>query len=553
MSAAVRISRLIGSIGAVVLGTSVSAQVRLDQADPTIVEQALPRPVAPTPQQPAVQVDTAAAGKAAGPAVTGMINAVVIDGIDPADAARYAPAYLSVIGRELGEAELAGLAGRIADVARQDGYPFAVALIGAQRVENGVVRVTLDLGKIDAVRVIGAASPRADAILNRLLVTDKPVRRDQLEKAILLVGDVPGVRVVNSRYVRQNGFGILLVTISVDRFSAYAQLDNRGSAEVGPIRSTILASARSLLQSGDEFAFLAAQTPVQPTEFAFVRGRYSAPVDDVGSVLSVAASYGRSHPGASLKPLDVVGHSVDVAVAYSRPIARSRATSLSSTTEFRAASIDQTLAGRTIRHDRLATLTESLIGFTAAGPGTLRGEVGVTAGLPLAGVTHQGDAMTSRFDGDARFALVGYTVDWTTKLAKPLTLVLASAGQLASRPLLATAEIGIGGPAFARAYDYAERTGDNGIMASMEIRADAGRVIPGVIERLQLYGFVDGGKVSNLRDGFGGGELFSTGAGGRFGIGTADGMIEIALPLNADRFDTGDRSPRISLRLSKGF
>jgi hypothetical protein len=36
----------------------------------------------------------------------------------------------------------------------------------------------------------------------------------------------------------------------------------------------------------------------------------------------------------------------------------------------------------------------------------------------------------------------------------------------------------------------------------------------------------------------------------RFGRGPFDGSLEVALPINADRIDTGDRSPRVSLRLS---
>jgi hemolysin activation/secretion protein len=458
-----------------------------------------------------------------------------------------------VIGRELTVADLTGLAGRVADIARRNGYPFASASVPPQRVGNGILRVSLDLGKIDAVRVIGALSPAADAILNKALITGQPARHARLEQALLLVGDLPGVRVTNSRFVRQNGFGILLVTIEGDRASAYAQFDNRGSREIGPIRSTVLGNVRSLLQSGDELGIVLAQTPIEASEFVFLRGRYSAPVDSTGSMLSVSASYGRSHPGASLRRLDVIGRSTDVAVSYTRPIVRSRARSLWASAEFRAVSIEQTLLDQPLRDDRLATLTGTLNGFAKAGPGVLRGEVSATTGLPLDGVTHEGDARTSRSDGDARFVMLGYTVDWTVRVAEPISIVVASAGQIASRPLLATAEIGLGGPAFARGYDYAERTGDEGIMGSLELRADAGPVIPGFINRLQLYTFVDGGRVSNLRDGFGGGQLFSTGGGARLGLGPAEGMIELALPLNADRFDTDSKRPRISLRLSKGF
>lgn len=481
------------------------------------------------------------------------MTAIEIGGRTTLSAAIFASTYASYLNRALSRDELVQLAGKIAATARAQGYPLATASIEAGRLKNGVVKVALDDGRVDAVRVIGAQSPVADAILTHALVTGQAVRRSDLERAIGLVSDLPGVAVTESRLLQEHGFNILLITIRFDRLSAYAQMDNRGSAEVGPVRSTIIANVRGLAQSGDELALIAAQTPFQPSEFFFVRGRYSAPIGNDGGVLSASSSYGRSHPGASLKPLDVIGHSVDAAVSYSNPVLRSRKRSLWSTLEFRAIKTDQNLAGSRLRDDRLATLTGSLNGTSVVPFGTLRGEVAIVAGLPIDGVSHEGDAQTSRADGDARFVTATYAVDWTARLVKNVSLVLASAGQVASRPLLATMEIGAGGPAFGRGYDYAERTGDNGVLGSAEVRADAGRIVPGWIDRLQLYSFIDGGYVDNLRGGFGGGSLLSAGGGARLGTGRLDGMVEVGLPVNADRFDTGDRRPRISMRIARSF
>lgn len=548
----------LGTIGAG-LTTPAAAQVRLDRADPSITEQALPRPAAPTGTVPTLvpvlPVDTTVVGTAQAappPSPARIANAIVIDGNTEVANAAFATTLVPYLGRDLSREDLTALAGAVATVARQAGYPFASATIGAQTMTDGVLHVALDEGRIAAVRVIGAVSPVADRLLTAALVTGRPVRRGALERAILLVGDIPGLSVTASSYTRQDGFGILLVTVVEDRASAYVQVDNRGSAEVGPLRATMLASLRGIAGSGDELGLIVAATPVEPSEFAFLRARYAAPVDASGGLLTVSGSYGRAKPGATLKPLDVVGNSFDLSAGYTRPVLRSRTRSLWTNIEFRALKSDQTLLDRMVRDDRLTTLTGSLNGTTTAGPGVLRGEVSMVGGLPLAGVTHQGDARTSRADGDARFVAWGYALDWTTPLAGPLSMMLASSGQLASRPLLATMEIGAGGPAFGRGYDYAERTGDQGILGSAELRASLGRVST-LVERAQLYGFVDGGYVDNLRGGIGGGSLLSTGTGARLGHGLFDAMVEIAFPLNEDRFDTGTKRPRVSFRLSRGF
>ena len=540
------------AIGALLATAPAAAQVRLDRADPTIAEQALPAPRTAPDNSSAATLVAPVQPSAGTRAPLPTPRAILVVGNSAIATEVFAPALVPFLGRDLSGDDLARLAGAVSAVAREAGYPFATATIEPQSTADGVLRVTVDEGRIAAVRVIGANNPLADRLLTDALVTDMPVRRKTLERAILLVGDVAGVTVKDSRFVRQNGFNILLVTIEQDPASAYVQLDNRGSKEIGPLRATLLGSARGVVQAGDELRMVAAITPIEPSEFGFLRATYAVPIDLHGSMLAVSASAGRARPGGFLKPLDVIGDSVDVAIAYTTPLARSRARSMWAGVELRALRTDQTLLGGRLRDDRLATLTASLNGTARTGGGVLNGAVTMVVGLPVDGVTHEGDRLTSRADGDARFVTWGYTADWTVGLTGPFALTLASAGQLASRPLLATAEIGVGGPVFGRAYDYAERTGDEGILGSAELRANLGHV-PGAIERILLYGFIDGGYVDNLRTGIGGGSLLSTGTGARLGNGALDGMIEIAFPLNEDRFDTGSRQPRISFRLARSF
>jgi hemolysin activation/secretion protein len=530
-----------------------SAQVVLDRADPTITEQALPTLGGPLRDRPRLPEAEVQAAVEAGPEVRVTPQAIIISGTD-LPASLFADVITRFVGRELGRAELSALVADIAGTARSAGYPLATAMIEAQDMSGGVLRVRLDAGRVDAVRIVGASNARADRLLSRALATRRPVRRADLERAILLVGDLPGLTVRESSLIRQDGFTILLVTVEEDRLSAYAQLDNRGSKEVGPVRSTVLASARRLLQSGDELALLLSNMPLQPSEFAFIRGRYAMPLGPDGGSISLAGSYGRSNPGASLATLNLVGKSADAALAVVQPVARSRSASLIASLELRHIDIRQRIDGAPFRRDRLDTLTATLEAVARLAGGTARTQFQFVAGLPFAGITREGDQLTSRRDGDARFIALGFLADWTLPVTKRLTLLLAATGQVASRPLLATAEIGAGGPGFGRAYDYAERSGDEGLLGSAELRVDTGRIAPGLVERSHVYAFVDGGAVSNRGPlGRDGGTLASAGAGVRFGIGRFDAMAEAALPLNADRLDTGDRRPRFNLRISRSF
>lgn len=76
----------------------------------------------------------------------------------------------------------------------------------------------------------------------------------------------------------------------------------------------------------------------------------------------------------------------------------------------------------------------------------------------------------------------------------------------------------------------------------------------GPLRWVRLYGFADAGVVRYLRDGFGAGDLYSAGAGARLRFTSDIGLeVEAAFPLNASRYDSGDRSPRLSAGVSAQF
>lgn len=537
-----------------ILTSPAHGQVPLDQADPAYIEDSLPgsQPSPPSSNAPSTRIE--AEQQPATPASKPITaSAIEVRGNSVIPNAVLAEAARAYVGRSLTRDDLRSLAGAVGGAARGRGYPFAVATVRQDPDRPGALIVEVDEGQVTAVRLLGSTNAAADRILQRL-VTGRPVTTSELERAILLAGDVPGMRIVSSRYTRQDGFGILFVEAKETRSSVYAQIDNRGSDEVGPLRSTILGSLRNIVTPGDQVSIVAAQTPADPKEFAFARLRYDIPADDRGGVLTFSASVGRINPGASLRRLDVIGHSRDAAIAYQRPLLRRRTVSLWGNVELRRATTDQSLRGDRIRDDNLATLTGTISGEADLVGGRVRGDAGIMWGLPVKGVTRQGDRFASRGDGSGQ-AVVGHAwLEWSRRVAGPISVRLAAEGQVASRPLLAAMELGAGGPTFGRAFDYGERTGDQGLLGSAELRVDL--PVPafgGALRSVQVYGFADGGYVDNLQDGFGDGSLSSAGGGLRVSFYKINFAVEAAAPLNTDRLDTGNGEPRVTLRAATQF
>src|SRR3546814_2466493 len=121
----------------------------------------------------------------------------------------------------------------IANVARGAGFGLATAWIPPQKVTNGVLRVWLDPGRVDAIEAEGDAADVARRFLAPL-ADGRPVRTGELERRLLLAGDIAGIWVGNARLERRGERNILHVDTRRDRIRGRAYIDNWGSSAVGP-------------------------------------------------------------------------------------------------------------------------------------------------------------------------------------------------------------------------------------------------------------------------------------------------------------------------------
>jgi hemolysin activation/secretion protein len=177
----------------------------------------------------------------------------------------------------------------------------------------------------------------------------------------------------------------------------------------------------------------------------------------------------------------------------------------------------------------------------------------VSQGLSIFGATQLGDPLASRTDAPDDFTTLLWWLNWRRGIVPRVSLSLGASGQFSTAPLLIGESFALGGNAFLRGYDFAQRVGDQGIAGSAELRYDWADSL-GAVRNVQLYAFADGGTVTNLGDGVGGGTLASSGGGLRADITRyLDLDLELAVPLSEPRYDTGDNSPRINLRVVQSF
>jgi hemolysin activation/secretion protein len=531
--------------------TGVSAQALRDAGSVPVRDiSASAQSMNDRPAELTAAPSAAEAGQASPGIPTGVfVGAVHIDGGREIPRAAFAPLIERVLGKEAATSDLQALARAIATEARKQGYIFASAMIPEQTVSAGTITVRLDAGSVDSIRISGSNSVRLRRTLD--VIVGPAVRTETMERQLLLAGDIPGIVIDSTRYVREAAGNVLIVEVHEDRHSGFIGLDNYGPRDSGPARLRLRYDMTGLIDD-DRLTVQVLATPMQPAELGYASVRYARAIGTRGTEIGAAVAVGRTKPGDRSAATRLTGKSAYGAIFVNHPVVRSTRASLWANAELALLRVEQDVGGVAAQRDEIATLTLSTTSTVRAMGGRLWAGAGIVQGLGLAGTTAAGDPMASRFDGSARFTKAFYWANWTGGIGRGFSLRLASNGQLASRPLLAAQEIGLGGPYFGRAYDFSERFGDNGILGLVEMRRQFDAPMKGV-NWFQLYGFVDGGYVENLANTYGDGALVSAGGGFRAMLGRTEIGVEAGVPLGEPRYESGNKAPSINLSVGHSF
>ncbi len=478
------------------------------------------------------------------------IGAIGVVGADALDVEVFSPVVETFIGQEATEEDLASLTQQIADIAREEGYIFASAYIPEQSVQMGVLEIKLIEGMVDAVRIIGSDNQHLLKLLSSL--EGKVAHRPEIERRLLLAGDIPDIRVRSTKFLQEDGRNILQVTVRERGDRARIQADNYGSESFGPIRARLSADLKAAINDSDALGVAIRTNPIDPKEILSVSGYYESAIGTDGLKAGIAGSVGDTAPGGNAGGSDISGESRYLALYASYPVVRATSGSLWIETEAAYLSINRDDMNALIREDTEVTVSLGLRGEFPFAGGRVRAGAAIVQGFDIFGATRLGNPLASRRDGDGVFTKGEYWADFRTGLTKDLSIYLAARGQIANRPLLAAQELSIGGAYRVRGYDFSELSGDEGFYGLAELRYTI-KSRPSWLKRLQIYGFADMGYVSDIASDSSEGTLISAGPGVRGRVGPLDFELETALPINRDRENSDDKSPHVNVRVGMDF
>ncbi|SDN57257.1 ShlB/FhaC/HecB family hemolysin secretion/activation protein [Vreelandella arcis] len=459
-------------------------------------------------------------------------------------------ALLAALGDDVFETsyDLAGLqslANQISEFYRAQGYPFARAILPAQTLDNGTLQITVIEGRYGNVTASG--EPALAGTVKRFLHPLAPgeiIESSELERTLLIAGDLPGVNVVPvMRPGEAYGTGNLDTQVEADdRVSGRLGADNHGSRFSGEHRTRADLQASRLLTVGDELS-IAALYSNEDTWLGQLS--YALPLGYSG----LRGMIGYDHTDYSLgKGFEgYTGTAEVMSAGLSYPLVRSQQSNLSVAATYQHKDLDDTVdfidytkateshsLPLTLQFDHRDNLFGGGISYGAATltPGTL--EIDQTA---FAG-------------NDYGFTKLNLDVARLQMLTTNLTLFGRFSGQWSDQRFLDGSEsFYLGGPNGVRAFPVGEGSDSRGWLAQLELRYNLGN-------GLSPYLLLDGGHTPN--GGINDGEdrnISGTGLGLRANHGNWNADVVSAWKLDGGdaQSDGRQKDPRVWFNVSYQF
>jgi hemolysin activation/secretion protein len=456
----------------------------------------------------AVAINGLSPGETVSPTVA--VKGFEVEGVTVADRAEMQAVVAPWTGKSLTVPAMQAAADAVASHLRRKGYPLAQAFLPPQRIDGGLIRIQVQEGVVDgtAGRNGLSVATRGERVKPQIIETvlahgvtpDEPVRTAQLERAIRTASDLPGIKSVRADLSPGNKPGTTQVMAKVEEgklFSGSAWADNWGSRYSGEERLNAVLNLNSPLGYGEQFS-LSGTTAERMNS---VKLAYQAPIGTRGGRMGASYSQMAVDIGEEFASLDINSDTSVTSAFGSYPLERG---------DVRNTWVSANIDGKHVRNDLLGVReNDRRIGLLSVG---LSGDVvdrwrgqtawsaSVTGGKTnlSANQTYKAlDAAGAKTDG-------GFSkFNWNVARLAPLTdngrlsWYAGLSGQQASKNLDSVEKFQLGGPSGVRAYPVGEGLGDDGWLASLELRYDAWKHANwGTV---QLAGFYDWGAIEQFK------------------------------------------------------
>jgi hemolysin activation/secretion protein len=230
-------------------------------------------------------------------------------------------------GRDLTMGQIQEAVGRVTELYRRAGYPVARAYLPRQSIENGVIVIRVLIGKYGSTNIENDSLVRDFLISSTIdanLTQGEPVRGKDLERSVLLIGDMPGAGLPTLSMGPGQEQGATDFSVQVPRgkrFGAFFSLDNWGSRYTGRWRLGAGLEVNSPLGLADRLMVYGLTTDA--AGLMSVAAYYGFPIGGRGLRLELGYSHVAYKLGEEFEALEASGWANTFEANLSYPLIRS--------------------------------------------------------------------------------------------------------------------------------------------------------------------------------------------------------------------------------------
>jgi len=390
---------------------------------------------------------------------------------------------------------------------RAAGYPLARTIIPAQTIEDGVLRVQVIEANWGQVEVRNNSAVKDTVLMRTLSALEKGsvIRLDALERATLLLSDLPGVvpRAL-LRAGQEVGSSDLVVDVQAGApWSASLSADNFGSRYTGVARTNASLQWNNPLGRGDTLGLNSLNS--ESGGLNYVRLAYEVPVWMAGIQAGVDGSNMDYRLADTAASLAASGKATTASVWLRSALIRSPRANLNTRISFTNNALQDHVDSTGVKTDRTLNIWSLELSGERQDDWLAGGKN--TAGLALYGGRVGFDDATaaaqdaSTADTAGGFGRATWSLGRNQALGAGVSAVLSMNGQWAQKNLDSGQKFSIGGANSVRAYRSGVLSGDSGTFGSLELRYIV--PMPQVLEPTgtwQLTAFVDSAMVQTNKN-----------------------------------------------------
>jgi len=403
------------------------------------------------------------------------------------------------------------LTNKITDLYHSQDFFLARAFLPPQDITNGIVTIHIEEGRRDTSaegistnkRAKRLKDHRVHGIIDHAIPSSGPVKLQHLERAVLLIRDLPGISAsVNLNKGKTQGTTKFEAEINEGPIlHPWLGLDNGGSRITGEYRLNVGLNVNDPFGNGEQFRFMSVKS-VGSGDMQYVRVGATKPIGYDGLNVSFDGSLLNYTAGGTLSAADSSGEARKFSISSSYPLLRTRKSNLSvhaafdfSVLEDRALSITTNdKETKKIRVGLNASHSDKLLlgGYSSAAISFEKGMLD----LKVANV-RAADSASTGANTQGSYSKFTYNIRRVQRNLPNFFVIGDIKGQLASDNLDSSEKFQLGGPYGVRAYPPGEAQGDIGVKVSL----DAHYVINGATSfgDLRLIGFYDWGEIQQYK------------------------------------------------------